>query len=294
MDLNNQSQTVSAVNGGGGTIDLGTGTLTVNSSSSNSTYGGSIVGTGQVVKEGSETLTLAGTSTYSGNTTVTAGTFLVDGSANNTTVIVQGGAICGGSGSVGGLILQSNSTVAASGSMNVVGNSVFAAGASYDWSTVSANTNANVQAGAGTSWDLMDVGNTLTFTGAGPGAFNLNLTSLTGGTSSGVPADWNPSVGSTWLIASANGGIFFDSTLVSANTNYTSFFNINATNWTASLPDLGWRVVTLGNSTDLYLQAVGSAAVPEPGQVAASLLLLSGIGGYVWLKRRKPKALAQQ
>ena len=30
-----------------------------------------------------------------------------------------------------------------------------------------------------------------------------------------------------------------------------------------------------------------SAAVPEPGQVAASLLLLAGIGGYVFVKRRK-------
>ena len=29
------------------------------------------------------------------------------------------------------------------------------------------------------------------------------------------------------------------------------------------------------------------AAVPEPGQVVASLLLLSGIGGYIFLKRRK-------
>jgi hypothetical protein len=29
-----------------------------------------------------------------------------------------------------------------------------------------------------------------------------------------------------------------------------------------------------------------SASVPEPGQVAASLLLLSGIGGHVFLKRR--------
>jgi hypothetical protein len=28
-------------------------------------------------------------------------------------------------------------------------------------------------------------------------------------------------------------------------------------------------------------------AVPEPGQVAASILLLTGIGAYVWLKRRK-------
>jgi hypothetical protein len=36
-----------------------------------------------------------------------------------------------------------------------------------------------------------------------------------------------------------------------------------------------------------------TAAVPEPGQVAASLLLIGGIGGYVFLKRRnaaKPKS----
>jgi hypothetical protein len=36
-----------------------------------------------------------------------------------------------------------------------------------------------------------------------------------------------------------------------------------------------------------------AAAVPEPGQVAASLLLIGGIGGYVFLKRRnaaKPKS----
>ena len=31
----------------------------------------------------------------------------------------------------------------------------------------------------------------------------------------------------------------------------------------------------------------GTSPVPEPGQVAASLVLLAGIGGYVFLKRRK-------
>jgi hypothetical protein len=35
------------------------------------------------------------------------------------------------------------------------------------------------------------------------------------------------------------------------------------------------------------IRDVTSAAVPEPGQVAASLVLLAGIGGYVWLKRCK-------
>jgi hypothetical protein len=40
------------------------------------------------------------------------------------------------------------------------------------------------------------------------------------------------------------------------------------------------------------IRDVTSSAVPEPGQVAASILLLAGIGGYVWLKRRKPAKVA--
>lgn len=38
----------------------------------------------------------------------------------------------------------------------------------------------------------------------------------------------------------------------------------------------------------IQVRNITSAAVPEPGRVAASILLLAGIGGYVWLKRRKP------
>ena len=50
---------------------------------------------------------------------------------------------------------------------------------------------------------------------------------------------------------------------------------------------------TGGGITQLFAQSFAtsyftpSAAVPEPGQVAASLLLLAGIGGYVFVKRRK-------
>ena len=46
----------------------------------------------------------------------------------------------------------------------------------------------------------------------------------------------------------------------------------------------GQSVTTLGYAFEPY---VDPTAVPEPGQVAASLLLLGGIGGYVFLKRRK-------
>jgi len=57
-----------------------------------------------------------------------------------------------------------------------------------------------------------------------------------------------------------------------------------------------------GGITQLFAQSFATSyftpsasAVPEPGQVAASLLLLGGIGGYVFLKRRKAAkpALAQ-
>lgn len=76
-------------------------------------------------------------------------------------------------------------------------------------------------------------------------------------------------------------------TLVSVGTNYSSLFNIDTTGWSGGLTTGGFQVITLGNTTDLYLQAIGSAAVPEPGQIAASLLLLAGIGGYVWVRSRK-------
>jgi hypothetical protein len=51
----------------------------------------------------------------------------------------------------------------------------------------------------------------------------------------------------------------------------------------------GQSVTTLGYAFEPY---VDPTAVSEPGQVAASLLLLGGIGGYVFLKRRKAAKVA--
>lgn len=49
------------------------------------------------------------------------------------------------------------------------------------------------------------------------------------------------------------------------------------------------QLTSEGNGDFMFLTSMSpdSLAAPEPGQVAASLLLLAGIGGYVWLKRRK-------
>jgi autotransporter-associated beta strand protein len=69
-------------------------------------YAGSI-GNGTnlaLLKDGSTTWRLTGTSTYSGATTVAAGRLEVNGSLGSTAVTVQSGATLGGSGSIGGTI----------------------------------------------------------------------------------------------------------------------------------------------------------------------------------------------
>jgi hypothetical protein len=48
----------------------------------------------------------------------------------------------------------------------------------------------------------------------------------------------------------------------------------------------------LTSMTLRYTYTPGTAPVPDPGQVAASLLLLGGIGGYVFIKRRRKQAVA--
>jgi autotransporter-associated beta strand protein len=284
--------------GNGYTLALGGTNAGIN------TYAGTI-GNGSnlaLLKDGTTTWRLSGNSTYTGATTVQAGKLLVDG-AIASTATVQSGASIGGSGRVGSLILDSGSTLTpgnSPGTLAVNGNTTWNGGANYNWQVYAPNTNPADQSAAGTGWDLLNVGGILMLSGLDSTPFNLNLWSLsgTGPDVNGQIPGWDPALGSTWLIASAAGGITLNGSGLLANTDYSGLFNINtaATNgtggWIGSLPS-SFQVVTLGNTNNLYLYAApGSAAVPEPGQIAASLLLLAGIGGYVWLKRRKQKAAA--
>ncbi len=103
---------------GGANIDTtavgGTPVLTV-SNANNSTFSGAIkntAGTLSLVKMGPGSLTLNGTNTYGGDTTVNAGALYVNGHLGSGAVTVAGGAAFGGTGTIGGsLNLQTGASV---------------------------------------------------------------------------------------------------------------------------------------------------------------------------------------
>ncbi|MGW1422965.1 autotransporter outer membrane beta-barrel domain-containing protein [Bradyrhizobium manausense] len=83
-------------------VDVGGFTLMVGSDNSDSTFAGSITGTGNFVKTGSGTMSLSGDSgTYAGTTTVNDGTLMVSGSLAASAMTVNNGGALWGSGTVG-------------------------------------------------------------------------------------------------------------------------------------------------------------------------------------------------
>src|SRR5690606_34851462 len=69
---------MSALQGDGGQVDL-KGTKVIVEQSSDTSFAGAIIGSGELTKSGGGTLTLAGINTYEGPTTVESGTLQADG-----------------------------------------------------------------------------------------------------------------------------------------------------------------------------------------------------------------------
>jgi len=73
LDLNGQALTVSSLAGTGGVITNSSTALTVDAAG-DTTFGGTLAGTGSLVKRGAGTLSLGGSNTYSGETRIEGGT----------------------------------------------------------------------------------------------------------------------------------------------------------------------------------------------------------------------------
>lgn len=83
FDLNNNSATLKSLSGTGGTVALGSGSLTFNKGA-NATYAGAVTGSGNVTVTGGSRQSFTGTPSYTGNTTVGVGTLSLSSSSSST------------------------------------------------------------------------------------------------------------------------------------------------------------------------------------------------------------------
>jgi outer membrane autotransporter protein len=107
LDLNNVNSTIGSLSGAG-SVTLGSATLTEGADNTSTTFSGAISGAGGFIKAGTGTLTLAGTSSFSGPLTAVAGTLRVDGTLVSTPASVANGAVLEGTGTIGGPVTIAN------------------------------------------------------------------------------------------------------------------------------------------------------------------------------------------
>ncbi|NGX50932.1 MAG: hypothetical protein K1060chlam2_00784, partial [Chlamydiae bacterium] len=163
---------------GGGIITLGANTLTIPSGS----YSGAIGGTGGITKSTGGTLTLSGTSTYSGATLISGGVLnLAGGDIGSSFVTISGGTSLTGDGTVGGVSNSSSIAPGASiGTIVISGSFTQTAGGTYD---------VEIEPGGGN--DFLDISGTATLAGT------LALDPLPG----------IYSAGTSFLVLEADGGL---------------------------------------------------------------------------------------
>jgi len=189
LDITGFNTTIGSLAGGGingGDVTLGAAALTVGNTTS-TTYSGIISGTGNIIKAGTGTLALAGLNSYTGKTTISAGTLSINsidnlGAAN--TSLGNPSTIANGT-----IDISATGTLLYTGSGHFTDRVINLTGSG-------ASINASGSGGLTLSGNI--TGNTfnLVLTGTGGGLINGNITTTSGTlTKSGT---------GTWTLAGAN------------------------------------------------------------------------------------------
>jgi len=213
---------------------------------------------GGLTKTGAGTLTLSAANTYTGNTTVSSGTLLINGNQSSAigTVSVSNTATLGGSGIIGGAVSVASGGILAPGN-NTIGNLTAAS------LTLNSGAISDFQI-SGTTAGTFD-----TITSAGSLALNGTLNLIFSATlTNGDSIDLFPGTGTL-------SGNFANNSVI-ASGSYTGTFTQNGSLWT--LGTGGGNSITFEATTGIL------SAVPEPATWA---LLAFSLTTVMVLRRRR-------
>jgi fibronectin-binding autotransporter adhesin len=212
-------------------------TLTINGSvSPGRAYAGMITGNINIVKSGNNLITLAGTNTYSGTTTINGGgLFLTNAngylSSNNNTVNVNTtGTLGGNAGINGSVVLANGATItgsqSAAGSRLTLGNGLdLSAGGTFLWNLYNDKAiggTSNPTGTAGKDYDQIVLnGGELVSGGNGLLTLNFSQNSADTGGPNGADADTFWSGDHSWIIVNDIGGSTDGDPLTLTTSSYT-------------------------------------------------------------------------
>ncbi|MGR4867942.1 autotransporter-associated beta strand repeat-containing protein [Variovorax sp. LARHSF232] len=248
LDLNGFSRTFSTLSGTGGTVNLGSATLTLEApTGTTASYAGSITGSGGLTKLGASTQTLTGANTYTGATTIGGGTL-------NLNFSPAGG--------------PASNIIASASTLNMSGGTLNVTGAAGESNTQTFN-GLNISAGNNTIGASAGSGGSMTV--------NLGAVTRTGGLMNfNLPASGNITTTSTALggWATVNGTDY--AKVVGGNitaftaADYTN--KDNAANWLANefITDATGFFGTVNGSVQLgglrYTRPVSTTVTVAPGE----------------------------
>jgi autotransporter-associated beta strand protein len=242
--------------------------------------------TGVTQDSATSKLILAGSNSYTGNTTVAEGELVVSGSiASSALTSVQSGGILSGTGTLGDTIILNGGTGNpgnSPGTQNIAGDLTWLGGGNYNWQI----HDGMGTAGQPTGWDLYDVSGILDLSALTVGSkFNINLWSLSGVAPdvNGNAFNFNAGQNYTWIIVATDLGIVgFDP----AEFNINVVANNGTSGFSNALLGGAFGVRVSGND----LQLTFTAAVPEPGTWATAAILLLFAGALRrWSRNRSDR-----
>jgi fibronectin-binding autotransporter adhesin len=272
LDLNGYSNTaglLTSTNNAASVTNNGASeaTLTLSAASGSQTYGGTISDGSKkvsITKDGAGSQTLSNTNTYTGDTTVSAGTLTITGSIANSAVTVNNSGTVlasGATGTIGKSVIVNSGAILAPGGQGSVGVATvgtldlsFNSGSIFDWDITSSSTSSG--------FDKMSVGGTI----------DVSTTNTI----------FKVVLGGTALTDIQNTGNTFWNTPYGTQTwNMSTIFGESFASGYFSTVETSPLVSTYGSFT-INGTALTWTAVPEPTSAFAGLLIGAGL-----LRRRR-------